>query len=423
MLDKFKQHIKKIVPSGSKLLVAVSGGVDSIVLCELLKKTKIHFSIAHVNYELRGDQSEKDELFLNKYCLDNKIKFYLKRHNLSNQKKSIQEKARKIRYKFFDNLCKQNKYDYILTAHHIDDNIETLLINVYRGKKINVFSGIKEINDNIIRPMLIFSKDDIIKFASENKLKWREDMSNLENKYLRNKIRNILIPKIKSIDPSYRKNFLQLIEKSKIEKKNTNNYLFKIEKIFFETIDNGIIQTDKKKWKDLNSKSVEFILFRKYGFFKNSEIIKILRAPTGKRIFSQSHEIISNRKKLLIKKISDTTYENFEINLGKNKNPINIIVEISKKSKKPLKNEIYISNEVKMPLKVRKFETGDFFYPYGMIGKKKVSKFFKDEKLSIFDKQNKWILTDANNQIIWIIGMRVDRRLVKTDGECLKISI
>ena len=93
------------------------------------------------------------------------------------------------------------------------------------------------------------------------------------------------------------------------------------------------------------------------------------------------------------------------------------------KSKKPLKNEIYISNEVKMPLKVRKFETGDFFYPYGMIGKKKVSKFFKDEKLSIFDKQNKWILTDANNQIIWIIGMRVDRRLIKTDGECLKISI
>ena len=135
MLDQFKQHIKKIVPSGSKLLVAVSGGVDSIVLCELLKKTKIHFSIAHVNYELRGDQSEKDELFLDKYCLDNKIKFYLKRHNISNQKKSIQEKARKIRYKFFDNLCKQNKYDYILTAHHIDDNIETLLINVYRGKK------------------------------------------------------------------------------------------------------------------------------------------------------------------------------------------------------------------------------------------------------------------------------------------------
>ena len=134
MLDQFKQHIKKIVPSGSKLLVAVSGGVDSIVLCELLKKTKIHFSIAHVNYELRGDQSEKDELFLDKYCLDNKIKFYLKRHNISNQKKSIQEKARKIRYKFFDNLCKQNKYDYILTAHHIDDNIETLLINVYRGK-------------------------------------------------------------------------------------------------------------------------------------------------------------------------------------------------------------------------------------------------------------------------------------------------
>ena len=423
MLNKFKQHIKKIIPKKSKLLVAVSGGVDSIVLCTLLKNAKIYFSIAHVNYSLRGDQSKKDELFINEYCLNNKIKFYLKRYNLSKQKKSIQEKARTIRYKFFNTTCNQNKYNYILTAHHLDDNIETLLMNVYRGKKLDVFTGINESNNNIIRPMLIFSKDEIIEFATENKIKWREDKSNYENKYLRNKIRNILIPKIKSIDPSYRKNFIQLIERSKIEKKNIDNYLFKIEKTFFEKIDNGIIQTEKNKWKNFNTKSIEFILFRKYGFFKNSEIIKILRASTGKRIFSQSHEIISNREKILIRKISNSIHESFDIFIGKNKNPLNIIVEMSKKSKKPLKNKIFIKTDVKMPLKVRKFETGDFFYPYGMIGKKKVSKFFKDEKLSIFDKQNKWILTDANNQILWIIGMRVDRRLIKTNGECLKISI
>ena len=134
MLNKFKQHIKKIVQPGNKILVAASGGVDSMVLCELLKKTKINFSIAHVNYKLRGYQSEKDELFLNKYSIDNKIKFYLKKHNLSNQKKSIQDMARTIRYKFFDNICKQFKYKYILTAHHLDDNIETILMNVYRGK-------------------------------------------------------------------------------------------------------------------------------------------------------------------------------------------------------------------------------------------------------------------------------------------------
>ena len=423
MLNKFKQHIKKIIPKKSKLLVAVSGGVDSMVLCTLLKNAKIDFSIAHVNYSLRGDQSKKDELFINEYCLNNKIKFYLKRYNLSKQKKSIQEKARTIRYKFFNTTCNQNKYNYILTAHHLDDNIETLLMNVYRGKKLDVFTGINESNNNIIRPMLIFSKDEIIEFATENKIKWREDKSNYENKYLRNKIRNILIPKIKSIDPSYRKNFIQLIERSKIEKKNIDNYLFKIEKAFFEKIDNGMIQTEKNKWKNFNTKSIEFILFRKYGFFKNSEIIKILRASTGKRIFSQSHEIISNREKILIRKISNSVHESFDIFIGKNKNPLNIIVEMSKKSKKPLKNKIFIKTDVKMPLKVRKFETGDFFYPYGMIGKKKVSKFFKDEKLSIFDKQNKWILTDANNQILWIIGMRVDRRLIKTNGECLKISI
>lgn len=423
MLNKFKQHIKKIVQPGNKILVAASGGVDSMVLCELLKKTKINFSIAHVNYKLRGYQSEKDELFLKKYSIDNKIKFYLKKHNLSNQKKSIQDMARTIRYKFFDNICKQFKYKYILTAHHLDDNIETILMNVYRGKKLNVFTGIKKLNNNIIRPMLIFSKDDIIKFALDNKLKWREDMSNSDNKYLRNKIRNVLVPKIKSIDPFYRKNFTQLIKKSNIEKRYIDDYLFKIEKIFFETSENGIIETNKNKWRDLNSKSIEFILFRKYGFFKNIEIIKILKAQTGKRIFSKTHEMLSNRNKILIKKISETKVSNYELKLGINEYPFNIKIEKSSYSKRPSNKIIYLDKNIDKPLKLRKFERGDFFYPYGMNGKKKVSKFFKDEKLSTFEKQTKWILTDANNQILWVVGMRVDRRLIKNRGECLKISL
>jgi tRNA(Ile)-lysidine synthase len=271
--------------------------------------------------------------------------------------------------------------------------------------------------------MLIFSKDEILDFAINNKIKWREDKSNSENKYLRNKIRNILIPKIKLTDPLYRENFKDLIEESKRVKKKRDSYLKKFEERYFKTTKNGVIESKKIKWKNLNSKSIEFILFRKYGFFKNNEIVKIINAPTGKIITSKTHELASNRDSLLIKKKSNERTDNFNLKIGFNEKPFNILVEESKESSKPTKQIIFLNKNIKKPLKIRKLEQGDYFYPYGMKGKKKVSKFFKDEKLSIFEKRSKWILTDANNQILWIVGMRVDRRLVKSTGSCLKISI
>ena len=423
MLDKFKKHIKILLPKSNKIIVGVSGGIDSMVLSDLLIKTKINFSIAHVNYNLRGKDSLEDELFIKKYCKKNLIKFYSKSHHFSLNKGSIQEKCRKIRYKYFRDLCLRHRYDFILTAHHLDDNIETLLINVYRGKKVDVFTGIEEVNKDVVRPLLIFSKDDIIDYAKKNKIKWREDKSNSQNIYLRNKIRNKLIPKIKSIDPNYQINFVDLIKKSKKQREKNINYLAQLEKSYFKTHKSGIIESKKNLWKKYNIKSVEFILFRKYGFYKNSEIIKIIKAQTGKKIVSKTHEILSDRNSILIKEISIEINKTYDLNIGINNKPIKIILEKSKKSQKSNKKNIYIDRNVNMPLKIRRFVSGDIFYPNGLKGKKKVSKFFKDEKLSIFEKQKKWILTDANNQILWIIGMRVDRRLIKTSGECLKVSI
>ena len=196
-----------------------------------------------------------------------------------------------------------------------------------------------------------------------------------------------------------------------------------IENKYFEYLQNDIIKSEKNKWNGLDLKSIEFILFRKYGFFKNSEILKILKASSGKIISSKTHEILSDRDSILIKKISNNIIKTYNINMGINTDPFSITIEKSMTSSEPSKKKIFIKSDVEMPLRLRKFNPGDFFYPYRMNGKKKVSKFFKDEKLSIFDKQKKWILTDANNQILWIIGMRVDKRLIKTNGECLKISV
>ena len=422
MLSKFVSSIKKTIPLNHNVIAAVSGGVDSMVLCDLLLKSEINFSIAHINYMLRGIDSDQDESFVKTYCIKNKIKFFSKSYDLSNSK-SIQKKARELRYDFFTFLSLKYNYTHIMTAHHLDDNIETILINIYRGKKLNPLTGIKEVNNTIVRPLLTFSKGDIINYAKKNKLKWREDKSNSENKYLRNKIRNIIIPKIKSADPCYRTNFIKLIDESNKVKDNTDKYLGIINNQYFIKRKDGIIESKKSNWKNCNLKSVEFISFRKYGFFKNSEILKILVAKTGKKITSKTHEILSDRNKILIKKISNNNFKEYELIIGKNQYPFQIKLEKCKFSKKPTKNMICIDNKVSIPLKIRKFQKGDIFYPYGMNGKKKVSKFFKDEKLSIFEKQNKWLLTDAKNQILWIIGMRVDKRLLKTKGQCLKISI
>ena len=244
---------------------------------------------------------------------------------------------RESRYEFLNSVAKKIGAKSIALGHNFNDNIETVLMNTYREKKIDVFTGMRSLRDNIIRPMLMFSKDEILDFAINNKIKWREDKSNSENKYLRNKIRNILIPKIKLTDPLYRENFKDLIEESKKEKKRRVSYLKKFEEKYFKTTKNGVIESKKIKWKNLNSKSIEFILFRKYGFFKNNEIIKIINAPTGKIITSKTHELASNRDSLLIKKTSNESTDNFNLKIGFNEKPFNILVEESKESNKPTK--------------------------------------------------------------------------------------
>ena len=164
MLSKFVSSIKKTIPLNHNVIAAVSGGVDSMVLCDLLLKSEINFSIAHINYMLRGIDSDQDESFVKTYCAKNKIKFFSKSHDLSNSK-SIQKKARELRYDFFTFLSLKYNYTHIMTAHHLDDNIETILINIYRGKKLNPLTGIKQINNTIVRPLLSFTKDDIVNLS------------------------------------------------------------------------------------------------------------------------------------------------------------------------------------------------------------------------------------------------------------------
>ena len=424
MLKEFFSICDKLNFSNKKLLVAVSGGVDSMVLCCLLKKLNLDFSIAHVNYNLRGNDSYLDEKLISEYSNKNQIDLFLKNVDLSDENNSIQNKAREIRFSFFNEILSKYNFDFILTAHHLDDNIETIFLNISRGKKISVFSGMNVVNDNIVKPLLFIEKKDILNYAKQNNVLWREDKSNVQNKYFRNYIRNILIPSFRKINNNYKSNFIDLFFKAQ-KIKFLKNLYFKNELSRVFTVKNDVIVTQKSFWKNFKVNDIEFEYYRNFNFFNAIEIFNLIRSDSGKFIESSTHIILSNRKELIIKEISKINYKqnSYKIDIGMNNKPIRINISKIPKPLKQKENKIYISKKVDLPLKIRKWKNGDFFYPIGMTGKKKVSKFFKDQKMSIFDKKNQWLLTSNNDDIIWIVGKRVDRRYIETKNECLEISI
>jgi tRNA(Ile)-lysidine synthase len=424
MLKEFFSICDKLNFSKKKLLVAVSGGVDSMVLCHLLKKLNLDFSIAHVNYNLRGNDSYLDEKFISEYTNKNQIDLFLKNVDLSDQNNSIQNKAREIRFSFFNEIFSKYNFDFILTAHHLDDNIETIFLNISRGKKVSVFSGMNVVNDIIIKPLLFIEKNDIVNYAKQNNVTWREDRSNVQNKYLRNYIRNILIPSFRKINKNYKSNFIDLFFKAqKIKFLKDLYFKNELSKVF--TVKNDVIVTQKSFWKNFKVDDLEFEYYRNFNFFNVIEIFNLIRSDSGKFIESLTHTILSNRNELIIKEISkiNNKITSYKIDIGMNNKPIRINISKIPKPLKQRENKIYISKKVDLPLKIRKWKNGDFFYPIGMTGKKKVSKFFKDQKMSIFDKKNQWLLTSNNDDIIWIVGKRVDRRYIETKSECLEISI
>ena len=211
MLSRFVSHIqrKELFKKDGHFLVAVSGGIDSIVLCDLLLKTGYKFSVAHCNFKLRGNDSDVDEQFVKDYCSKNTIAFYRRSFDTSayaeEKKLSIQMAARELRYSFFNELMNEHSFTYLLTAHHLNDTIETFMINLVRGSGIAGLKGISEKRGNIVRPLLAFTKEEILNYAKENSIDFRTDKSNLEDTYLRNDIRLNIIPKLKELNPSFEK--------------------------------------------------------------------------------------------------------------------------------------------------------------------------------------------------------------------------
>ena len=311
MLIEFQKHINLKFPflKDAKLLIAISGGIDSVVLTQLLHQLNFDISLAHCNFKLRENESDLDEAFVKELAADLNIDCHtisFDTNSYAKEKKiSTQMAARDLRYHWFDNLLKENNYNWVLTAHQKNDVLETFLINFTRGTGLEGLTGIPEINKNTIRPLLVFTRNDIENFAKKNAILWREDKSNASTKYLRNKIRHEVIPILKEINPSLMDSFDNTLEHLKGSQEIVKDTIetFKTEATIFE---NDILKIDIKKIKSYaNPNAYLFELLKEYHFTEWNDVVTLLDAQSGKQVFSKSHRLIKDRKYLLLAKLED----------------------------------------------------------------------------------------------------------------------
>ena len=439
VLKQFEVNIHKntLFHKADKLLVAFSGGVDSVVLAHLLHKAGYHFELAHCNFQLRGNEANNDTVFCETYAKALQVKLHVQyfdtKKYAAEHKLSIQMAARELRYNWFKALIQEFNFASVLTAHHANDNAETLLVNLVRGTGIKGLQGIPEKQNGIIRPLLFATKDDIRAYALKHALHYREDSSNQEVKYTRNFIRLEVVPKLKTLNPALEETIYTSVQFFKQSAEIVKAFAdLKFKEICKEEHQQLFIDIKLL----LNEAQKETLLFEwLYSKdFKHNQIqqlteVLISGKQSGKQFSSASHQLVVDRKYIIVKALSaDKTEAHYRItSLSDTAHlPVKLqFEEVTHASFSTDKNEITIPyTDNIFPLTLRKWKQGDKFKPFGMDGFKKLSDFFKDQKLSLFEKEAVWILENKEH-IIWIVGYRMDNRCKIDDKakKLMKISI
>jgi tRNA(Ile)-lysidine synthase len=424
MLSELQQHLSNNFPflNEKKLLLAVSGGLDSMVLASLCHQLSLQIGIAHCNFQLRVEESDADADFVKNFADKNNIPFFLTRFDTQSFAKdyqlSTQVAARELRYQWFYELLEQENFDYILTAHHADDNLETFIINFSRGTGLNGLTGIPSQNNKIIRPLLSFSRKEIETYANANEIQWREDSSNLSDKYLRNKVRHRIVPVLKDLNPGFLSAFETTLQQLQQSQSLVNDAAIMVyQQVVTEESNQKNIDLDKLKVLP-NYKAYLYQWLQPFGFKAWNDIYDLVESQSGKQVFSTGFRLLKDRSHLILSplEIKDAT----EYWIQENQMQVNFPLKLSFSKVSDISdvsNTTIFVDEKKLafPLVIRKPKTGDFFQPLGMNGlSKKISKFFKDEKLSLVEKEKVWLLC-SKNEIIWVIGMRQDERF-KTEN-------
>jgi tRNA(Ile)-lysidine synthase len=431
---------EKLIQKNDALILAVSGGVDSVVLVDICYRSGFSFKIAHCNFQLRGEESDLDEKLVAELGEKYRSPVFSKRfktEKYANERNlSIQVAARQLRYHWFDELIELEKpllrsgqALYLATAHHANDNIETLLMNFFKGTGIKGLCGIPVKQNNIIRPLLFAEKEVILSYAGENQLSFREDASNRLDKYTRNYFRNTIIPLIEKVFPAVEKNLQHDLQRFKDVHLLYQQAIEFHKKKLMTHVGNEVHIPVLKLLKSEPVKTLLFEIIKNYGFTTHQldDAIQLLHSETGRFVASETHKLIRNRNRLIISSLDTLSAETIVVESG--------VKEIRLSDGKLLFGEIPISefkkysdNSVAMidaamlrfPLIVRNWKTGDYFYPLGLKktsgkpAKKKLSRFFIDQKLSLTDKEKIRVL-ETDKKIAWVIGMRIDDRFKVTD--------
>ncbi len=434
-IANWAQHFSRFTPENSALLLAVSGGADSVVLTHLLYKSGFALTIAHCNFKLRGEESVRDENFVKQLATQLDIPVLVKHFDTgvyaSDHKVSIQEAARELRYSWFRELielrkntvdeaaaARPRKHQLLLTAHHANDNIETLLMHFFRGTGISGLHGIPLYQGNTIRPLLFALKEEILSYAQHHGLRWVEDSSNASDKYSRNFFRNNVLPMVRSVYPQAEQNLLQNIDRFKdAEILYKQAVGLQMKKLLVEKGNEFHIPLLLlQRAEPLHT--IIFELVKPFGFTATQvwEIKKLMDAHNGSYMASPTHRIIRNRKWLIIAPLREQLAAHIMVEAGDA--VVNFAcgqlllkstaASLQSISKNPETAQLDTAN-IRFPLLLRKYKQGDYFYPLGMNKKKKVSRFLIDLKLSAIQKENVWVL-EADKKIIWVIGYRIDNR-------------
>jgi len=435
MLQKVQKYSKVHgrIHTDTPILLAVSGGIDSVVMVELMQQMQQKFGIAHCNFQLRGEESDGDALFVKKLAEKYQVPYFEISFDTEKSAKepggSIQMAARTLRYDWLEKIRKENGFHVIATAHHQNDLMETMLYNLTKGTGIAGVHGILPKNGYLVRPMLCLTKEEIVDFAAKENLTCREDASNASTKYARNKIRHKVVPILKELNPKVENTFFENAQRLR---ETELVYQWGVEqqrKKLLEKKRNDFFISILKVKKSLAPSTLLWEILRPFGFNNSQvqEILEIIDGPSGKLFYSETHRLVKDRKFLIISLLEQEvpTFLILEVDTRKVLlAPYKLHVDVKKIENYAVENNPKVAaldlEKLVFPLKLRKWEAGDYFYPMGMFkengkaGKKKLKAYFANQKMSLVEKEQLWILQDNKDRIVWLVGERIDDRFKVT---------
>ncbi len=425
MINKVQKFIQKenLLPNNAKIIIGLSGGMDSMALLDILMNLGYHCIAAHCNFHLRDDESNRDADFAQTWCISKEISFksidFDTKEYAKDKKISIEMAARELRYEWFESIRKQYNADAIAVAHHKDDSVETVFLNLIRGTGIKGLTGISSKNGHVIRPLLCVSRTEIEDYTTSREIPYLVDSTNNQDIYIRNYLRLNIIPKLEYINPSVKESVLRTSQNvSEAEKVYSESIRRSIERVFS---DNKINISLLKE--EVSAKSVLFELLSPLGFNASviEDIYHAMDSIPGKVFLSEKFRLIKDRLYFILDEIPKQPvkeeYLFIEKDINEIKSPLHLIFRREKTPVDINKNSRFLyadADKLSFPLLIRRWQPGDWFVPFGMKGYKKLSDYFTDRKFSLKDKNNVWLIISDDN-IVWIVGERSDDRFKITD--------